>query len=297
MTIANVEMAEAWDGPEGDHWTEQADRYESIGPEYWNRLAQAIDIQVDDHVLDVGCGTGRSTREAARIATSGSAVGVDLSRRMLERAREIARAEGLTNVRFERADAQVHPFPAAAFDVVVSSFGAMFFADAAAAFTNLARSMRPRGRLGVLAWQELEANEWLCEIRAALAAGRDLPTPQPGNARSVRARRPATRQRRSGAGGSSSMSPSNPSTRRCGSAPTSPTRSRSSRPSAWSAACCTISTRTRPRTVSTRCDRPLLTTKRPMVSRSPAVHGSSPRARHAAVSFGSDFAQPTSVST
>jgi SAM-dependent methyltransferase len=180
MTIANVEMAEAWDGPEGDHWTEQAERYESIGPEYWNRLAEAMAVQVDDDILDVGCGTGRSTRDAARIATSGSAVGVDLSRRMLERAREIARAEGLTNVRFERADAQVHPFPAAAFDVVVSSFGAMFFADAAAAFTNLARSMRPGGRLGVLAWQELAANEWLCEIRAALAAGRDLPTPPPG---------------------------------------------------------------------------------------------------------------------
>jgi SAM-dependent methyltransferase len=180
MTIANVQMAEAWDGPEGDHWTEQADRYESIGPEYWNRLAAAIDIQITDHVLDVGCGTGRSTLDAARIARSGSAVGVDLSRRMLEHARETARAAGLANVRFEHADAQVHPFPTAVFDVVVSSFGAMFFADAVAAFANIARSMRPDARLGLLAWQELAANEWLCEIRAALAAGRELPTPPAG---------------------------------------------------------------------------------------------------------------------
>ena len=180
MVIANVEMAEAWDGAEGDHWAEHAERYESIGPGFWDALAAGVAFRSDDDVLDVGCGTGRSTRDAARLASSGTALGVDLSRRMLERAAAAARADGLRNVRFEQADAQVHPFPEGAFDVVISSFGAMFFADPRAAFANIARAARPGGRLGLLAWRELVDNEWLCAIRGALAAGRDLPTPPPG---------------------------------------------------------------------------------------------------------------------
>ena len=180
MVIANVEMAQAWDGAEGDHWAEHAERYESIGPGFWDALAAAATFRADDDVLDIGCGTGRSTRDSARLASSGTALGVDLSRRMLERAAATASAEGLQNVRFEQADAQVHPFSQGAFDVVISSFGAMFFADPGAAFANIARAARPDGTLGLLAWRELADNEWLCAIRRALAAGRDLPTPPAG---------------------------------------------------------------------------------------------------------------------
>lgn len=180
MAIANVEMAEAWDGPEGNHWTEHAERYESVGPAFWDALAAAVDIKPDEDVLDVGCGTGRSTRDAGRLAKAGTVLGVDLSRRMLDHARAAAKAEGLTQVRFEQADAQVQPFGHGVFDVVISSFGAMFFADPVAAFTNLAGAMRPGGRLGLLTWRQLSDNEWLTAIRTALAAGRGLPTPPTG---------------------------------------------------------------------------------------------------------------------
>ena len=180
MKIANVEMAGAWDGEEGDRWAEHADRYEAIGPAFRDALVDAVGIEARDAVLDVGCGTGRASRDAAHRAFEGRVLGVDLSRRMLERARKAAVAEGLTNVDFEQADAQVHDFDAGTFDVVVSEFGAMFFADPVAAFTNLRRALRPGGRLGMLAWRELAANEWLCAIRAALAAGRQLPEPPPG---------------------------------------------------------------------------------------------------------------------
>ena len=177
--IANVDMAAAWDGPEGDHWTEHADRYEQTGTTQLGRLLDAAAIERDSTVLDVGCGTGKSTREAARIACDGSVLGVDLSSKMLDLARSKARAEGLTNVTFEQVDAQVHAFPAAAHDVVLSCFGAMFFADPKAAFANLASSMRPGGRLALLAWREMARNEWLMAIRTALAVGRDMPQPPP----------------------------------------------------------------------------------------------------------------------
>jgi len=180
MTIVNVEMAAAWDGAEGEQWVAQADRYEATGTRYGEALLRAAAVGPADTILDVGCGTGRSTLELARLAPSGSVLGVDLSAKMLERARTVAQREGLTNVAFEQADAQVHSFPEATFDVAVSEFGAMFFADPVAAFANIRRSLRPGGRLAVLAWCEFADNEWITALRDALAVGRGLPTPAAG---------------------------------------------------------------------------------------------------------------------
>jgi SAM-dependent methyltransferase len=180
LTIANVEQAAAWDGGEGDHWTEQSDRYDVAGSRHLALLLDKKLISAGDEVLDLGCGTGRSTIEVARQAAPGSAVGVDLSARMLQRARELASGAGVANVEFEQADAQVHPFQPDAFDKVVSKFGAMFFGDPVAAFTNVARATRSGGRLAILTWRELARNEWLTALRGALALGRALPEPPPG---------------------------------------------------------------------------------------------------------------------
>ena len=180
MTIANVEMAAAWDGAEGEHWAAYADRYEATGTRYGQALLRAAAVGSGDTVLDIGCGTGSSTRDLARMAPSGSVLGVDLSAKMLEHARTAAERDGLTNVAFEQADAQVHRFPERTFDVAVSSFGVMFFADPVAAFANVRRSLRPGGGLAFLAWRELADNEWISEIRDALAVGRTFPVPAAG---------------------------------------------------------------------------------------------------------------------
>jgi SAM-dependent methyltransferase len=180
MTVTNVEMARAWDGDEGARWAEHAERYEATGHRQRERLVATGLIAAADAVLDVGCGTGKSTRDAARLASSGSALGVDLSGRMLERARKLAATEGVANVQFLQADAQVHPFEATAFDVAISKFGTTFFADPLAAFANLARALRSGGKLGMLVWRELGRNEWVTAVRAALEMGRQLPEPPPG---------------------------------------------------------------------------------------------------------------------
>ena len=179
LTIANVEQAAAWDGPEGAHWAEHADRYEHAGWRHQARFDEAGLIGASDRVLDIGCGTGKSTRNAARQAAQGSALGVDLSAVMLERGRERAAAEGLTNVEFLQADAQVHPFETGAFDVAISSFGCMFFGDPVAAFANIGAALTADGRLALYAWREIARNEWVSEIRNALAVGRQLPEPPP----------------------------------------------------------------------------------------------------------------------
>ena len=177
--VANVEMAKAW-AEEGERWAEQAERYDATVRRHGLRLLEAARIAADDRVLDIGCGCGETTRDAARRAVSGLALGVDLSARMVERARERARGEGLTNVRFEQADAQVYPFEREGFDLAISRFGGMFFADPVAAFGNIGRALRPGGRLVLLSWQELKQNEWLLAVREALAMGRTLPEPPVG---------------------------------------------------------------------------------------------------------------------
>src|SRR5688500_11301148 len=109
MTIANVEMAKAWE-EEGVEWTRDADRYDAASARHWRRFLDAGLIEPADRVLDVGCGTGQSTRDVGRLASSGSVHGVDLSAQMLDEAKRRSVKEGLTNVTYEFADAQVHPF-------------------------------------------------------------------------------------------------------------------------------------------------------------------------------------------
>ena len=180
--VVNTEQLAAWDGDEGEHWSTHEERYDATVHVYAQRLHDVAAIDVDEQVLDLGCGCGATTRDAARAAHDGAALGIDLSSPMLDRARSRAADAGLGNVSFVHGDAQVHPFPPATFDVVVSRFGAMFFADPVAAFANVAGAMRPDGRLALVAWQALARNEWLTEMRGALARGRDLPTPLAGAA-------------------------------------------------------------------------------------------------------------------
>jgi SAM-dependent methyltransferase len=176
---ANREQLHAWDGDEGAYWASHADHFERALSRYDDAFAAAAAIGVSDRVLDVGCGTGKTTRNAARVATEGAVLGVDLSSAMVTVARQRAAREGLDNVRFEQADAQIYAFEPESFDVAIGSTSVMFFGDRVAGLTNVARALRPGGRLVQLTWQAFPHQEWIREFSAALAAGRDLPSPPP----------------------------------------------------------------------------------------------------------------------
>lgn len=180
VAATNTDQLAAWDGSEGQYWAAHADRYDAAVAGYHGALLDLAAIGGNDRVLDVGCGTGQTTRDAARLAVAGSAVGVDLSSAMLAVARSRAERDGLHNVAFLHADVQLYPFEPASFDLAVSRTGAMFFGDPEAAYANIARALRPGGRLALAVWQAASENEWFTAFTGALAAGRDLPGPPPG---------------------------------------------------------------------------------------------------------------------
>src|SRR5262245_43880966 len=105
--------------PNGGSSTERID-YNAELRLHYAALRRAFEIDRQAHVLDIGWGTGKPTREAARMPVAGGALGVDLSEAMIERAWQLPKAEGLRNAKYEVADAQSYRFPAECFDVAIS---------------------------------------------------------------------------------------------------------------------------------------------------------------------------------
>ena len=113
------------------------------------QLAEAIDIRSGEQVLDVAAGNGNATLAAAR--RFADVTSTDYVPALLEKGRERARAEGL-NVQFQVADAEALPFPDASFDVVLSTFGAMFAPQHDRVASELLRVLRRNGRIGMANW-------------------------------------------------------------------------------------------------------------------------------------------------
>jgi len=178
--MANTDMAEYWNGRPADVWVTEAERFDSMLARFGRRLLTATVLEPGERVLDVGCGNGATSLEAARaVGPGGRVTGLDLSAPMLEVARRRAEEQGI-DMDFVQGDAQAASFDQP-FDVVVSRFGVMFFDDPEAAFANLAKAARPGGRLCFVCWQEMFANEWIAVPAMAMVAHVGLPEmPEPG---------------------------------------------------------------------------------------------------------------------
>jgi SAM-dependent methyltransferase len=173
--VTHEEQARYWNSDEAVHWLVHEQRYQRMLAPFTDHLLTSAALGPADRVIDIGCGTGSTTRAAGRIAIKGAALGVDLSAAVLRQAVRRAKEEGLTNLSFSRGDAQVHRFAPGVGDVALSRFGVMFFADPAAAFANIARGLRPAGRLVFVCWQNLADNEWIVVPGAAAAQHVALP--------------------------------------------------------------------------------------------------------------------------
>jgi SAM-dependent methyltransferase len=174
-------QAEYWSGPAGLRWVTYQERLDRAFEPFARAVLDAAALTPGERVLDVGCGCGSTTLQAAALVGAGGRVtGIDLSVPMLERAAERARDRGMDLARFEliNADAGRHRF-ATAFDVVLSRFGVMFFDHPAAALNHLgAAALRPDGRLAFICWRRLEENPWMMVPLTAVHQAFGLPAPE-----------------------------------------------------------------------------------------------------------------------
>jgi SAM-dependent methyltransferase len=174
----NAEQIAYWNDEAGTRWTAIQRRTDELFAALTAAAIDSAEPRPGESVLDVGCGCGATVLELARrVGADGRVVGVDVSRPMLELARERVRAERLRAVTLHLADAATYPFREAEFDLAFSRFGIMFFGDPVTAFANIRRALRADGRLAALVWRPLADNPWFAVPLAA--AIRHVPPPVP----------------------------------------------------------------------------------------------------------------------
>ncbi|MGF1467298.1 MAG: class I SAM-dependent methyltransferase [Sandaracinaceae bacterium] len=158
----HADQIEYWNGPLTQRWVDHYATIERIMADFRRALLDGAGAAPGMKALDIGCGCGGSTLALGQqVARSGQVLGLDLSERMIDVARQRATEAGLLRVTFEVADATTYPFPPRGLDVAISSFGVMFFADPVAAFDHLRQALSPGGLLAFVCWQALDRNDWL----------------------------------------------------------------------------------------------------------------------------------------
>jgi SAM-dependent methyltransferase len=167
---ANADQIAYWNAVAGETWASLQDRLDHQLEPLGRRGMRELQLAQGQRVLDIGCGSGQTTLALAEaVGAKGAVLGVDISQPMLEVARRRAGANGVTNARFEQADAQTEPFEAGGFDVAFSRFGVMFFADPVAAFSNIRSALKAGGRLSFVCWRAQMENPVMTVAMAAAA--------------------------------------------------------------------------------------------------------------------------------
>lgn len=167
--MSNDAQIEYWNSKVGETWVRMQERLDRAFTPVTTALLSLAAPQCGEDVLDVGCGSGETTLAlAAAAGEDGAAIGVDICAALLTRARERAEAL-LVDAEFRNSDAATFDHDGG-FDLVVSRFGVMFFADPVAAFANLHRLASPGGRLCFACWQSASENPWATLPMHALAS-------------------------------------------------------------------------------------------------------------------------------
>lgn len=180
--IEALDQAQLWNGPAGEAWVAMQAQLDRLFTPFEALLVSAVRWHQPRRVLDIGCGTGATTLAIAReLAGRGSCTGADLSRIMIDRARERAMAEPVgVEASFVSGDAS-RIEPAAPFDMAVSRFGVMFFEEPAAAFARMRAAMTPGAPLAVIAWRSPAENSFMTTAeRTAAPLLPPLPPMEPG---------------------------------------------------------------------------------------------------------------------
>lgn len=160
MPTDNTDQIAEWNGALGHRWVESQAEIDRIVVPFGDAALLLAAPQLRERVIDLGCGCGDTSIELARrVGPSGSVLGVDVSRPMLEVARARAGQGEGSQLEFMEADASIAELPMGT-DLIFSRFGAMFFAEPVLALRHLRHSMRARGRFVFACWRVPRDNPW-----------------------------------------------------------------------------------------------------------------------------------------
>jgi ubiquinone/menaquinone biosynthesis C-methylase UbiE len=163
------EQGTLWNGASGCAWVDEQALVDRVLAPFQDLLVDAVRASPARKVLDVGCGTGSTTVAVARLlGDGGRCTGVDISEPMIAAARARAEREGVP-ASFVLADAQEQAFRPGSFDMVISRFGVMFFADPVQAFANLRRAATDGAGLRCVAWRSAAENPFMTAAERAAA--------------------------------------------------------------------------------------------------------------------------------
>jgi len=160
--LENTDMSDYWNGDGGHEWIRFQRIIDKGLTPFGERAMEVANLQFGEKVLDIGCGCGDTSFEISRrIGKEGYVQGVDISNLLLNKAKSKVPDQTIANVSFECADAQVHSFRGAYYDVMFSRNGVMFFNEPILAFSNIRRALKPNGRLVFICWQPVKENQWV----------------------------------------------------------------------------------------------------------------------------------------
>ena len=116
-------------------------------PQSAAHLPEFLDLNGNERVLDVACGTGCASFSLAKKLPEGHVTGIDFSRGMLSQAMRKQEEEGIRNVDFSEMDMQALDFPDGHFDVAVSAFSIFFVDDMQSQLSQIARKVKSGGKI------------------------------------------------------------------------------------------------------------------------------------------------------
>jgi len=157
---ANSAQADYWTSPAGLNWIEHEHALDTAMSGMLDMMLDVAQIAPNDHIIDIGCGTGASPIQAAQRVSGGKVLGVDISDPLLARASDRAKEDGVRNASFLLADAQTHDFSDQPFDLLVSRLGMSFFSDTAAALKNMSNALNSSGKMTFVSWASVAKNPW-----------------------------------------------------------------------------------------------------------------------------------------
>jgi len=163
-------------------WERRIDALNLFSDTYGTAALDSLAVQPGERIVDIGCGPGTTAVELAqRVGPGGEVIALDISEAMLAAAKRRAERANATNIRFLSTDLERETIDGGGLDGAFSRFGVMFFVDPVAAFSNVAGSLRPSGRLACSVWGPLGDNPWMFvpTLAAAGVLQADLPLPGP----------------------------------------------------------------------------------------------------------------------